>query len=178
MRCTGMLFFDKYGEINIGETPISDAINTISKFPKKFSHHKFANTYWKCIVLKQINDTIVLQLIDESFERPKGNPRKRDAPYIYIEFGTDCDGTILKYSYKWQRWKLLICYLSGIILFCNLLAALKNYTFFSTRDIWAFIVLWGSMSALWIYWVTSNYKHDSLSICAFKALIQKCFRKP
>lgn len=173
-----MLFFDKCGEINIGETPISDAINTISKFPKRFSHHKFANTYWKCVVLKQKGNIIVLQLIDESFERPKGNPQKRDVPYIYIEFRSECDGTILKYSYKWQRWKLLTCYFSGIILFFLFLTAFRAHTSFSHRDIWAFIVLWGSMSALWVYWIVSNHKHDSLSICAFEALIQKCFRKP
>ena len=114
----------------------------------------------------------LLQLIDANFERPRGPVKHSDVPLFHIHL---CDDHALHYTYRWQRWKLVLVAVSICFLIVELIYVAVIFPQLSFRDLLFFILLWTFWSVLLIYWLVSNYRHDKLTLQVFKTLLEKRF---
>ena len=168
-------FSSKNGTCNIGAISPQYAFNVLLSFPKEYHHYRAEGTYWECRLIHQTSESITLQLIDKNFERPRGPVKHSDVSYFRLQLCEEAAETVLHYTYRWQRWKLLLVAVSVLILAAALVYTVFPFSQLSFRDILSLLLLWTPMSALLIYWLISNYRHDKLTVQVFKTLLEKRF---
>lgn len=168
-------FSSKHGIHHLGEISAKDASDIITAFPQRYHYYRAETTHWECRLLQQNSERITLQFIDVDFERPRGRVNRRDVPYLYIRICEESTGTVLHYTYQWNLWKLFLVSLSASTLTAALIYTTIAFAQLSSRDILLYLILWGSMAALLIYWLVTNYRHDKLTIHVFKDLLSKNF---
>lgn len=157
---------------DIGGISPAEVLHILQSFPKRYQHHRAEGTYWECRLLRQGSESVTLQLIDANFERPRGPVKHSDVPLFHIHL---CDDHALHYTYRWQRWKLVLVAISICVQIAAVIYEAVIFPQLSSRDILGFLLLWTSLSTLLIYWLVSNYRHDKLTLQVFKTLLEKRF---
>lgn len=164
------------GKIYIADITIEDVLNAVEKFPHRYHMHRCSNIpgRWKCLILQNEKYDITLQLVDVEFEPHRGSV-PYDAPVFQLSFEDTHRGTLLKYSFKWLRWKavLMTVIALGIAVYnLNFVVALLGEN--QEREI-LMLLIGCFFAALFLYWLVQNIKHDFTTIRAFKQIIKKNF---
>ena len=115
-----MFILKKEIKLNISHDLI---IKKLKEFPNRFGHYKSSKFrgIWKCNLIDYAQNIFCFQLIDKTFEPPKGKVEPA-APLIILNISQlDCNRTIIKVVLRWKKTKLIFAYLLGVIfLLCDI----------------------------------------------------------
>lgn len=151
--------------------------DTLLGFPKRYGHYidKNSNSIWFCDVMGYTSENLTLQLVDKNFEPPRGKV-KSDAPIFYISLEQKYSDVLLKYDFRWKKWKRvfvsMISILCAVICLICLLYSILNPKF----DAFVLLSLWIVEPVLLIVWAIKNKKHNDLTLIVFIQLLKKNFQ--
>ena len=145
------------------------------EFPTRYHHFQLSNqkNIWKFQIISDNIDSLVVQLIDQTFEPPRGQVVS-DQPHIYIRMSQKCDDVRISFSLKWQKLKT-ICIILGLIFYYVIITALFYVSTPGSRPFFVGILFFLLGFITTTTWFVRNIKHDRLIKRAFKELLQKNF---
>ena len=165
-----MLILKKEIRLNISSNLI---IKKLNEFPNRFGHYRSSSFrgVWKCNLIDYVQDIFYFQLIDKTFEPPKGKV-KPYVPLIILSISQlDCNRTIIKVVLRWKIPKLIFAWLLGVtFLLCDIFMIM----FISYPYIYKLLILIGILQIFYLYWIISNIFHDILTLKVFIELLKKC----
>ena len=154
---------------------ISDIQQKLIDFPKRYHHYKLPKrkNIWVFSVVSQDKDRAVIQLIDKTFEPPRGRVRS-DQPYIYLKFQQNGEDAMLTYRLVWQKRKtallILGCCILLVLSLANIVCGLRSS---NNLILGAALMMIGICS--FILWLVQNKRHDQLTVTIFEEIMQKNF---
>lgn len=153
--------------------PFALIIKKLMELPNRFGHYRSSSFRgeWQCNLIDYGRDVFCFQLIDKTFEIPKGNV-KPDVPLIILSISQwDCSSTIIKVVLRWKKLKLIFAWFLGVTFsICNIFMIM----FIGYPQIGALLMLSGILQVFYLYWIISNIFHDVLTLKVFIELLKKC----
>ena len=159
----------------LGQCSAKEAQRKIYEFSKRYTHYQFheQKSVWTFNTVSEHDGALVVQLIDKTFEPPRGNVSS-DQPYICINFTQAGDDVKLTYWLKWKKWKWPLV-ISGMICSFAIASRLLLISALGSKD---FVVGLGLMlfaASLFTAWLIRNIRHDRLAMKVFEELLCKNF---
>ena len=159
----------------LGQCSAKEAQRKIYEFSKRYTHYQFneQKSVWTFNTVSEHDGALMVQLIDKTFEPPRGNVSS-DQPYIHLNI-TQAEADVkLTDRLKWKRWELPLAI--GGFVFC--LAIALSLLLISALGSKAFVVGLGLMlfdASLFAAWLIRNIRHDLLAMKVFEELLCKNF---
>lgn len=150
---------------------VQKAQQKISEFSRRYTSYQFnmQKNIWVFCVISEGSSDLIVQLIDKSFEPPRGSVSS-DQPYICIHFTQVEDDVKLTYRLRWKKWKWPLI-ISGMVLYFAIpliLLCMSEHTIASYA-----LILFGA--CIFFTWLIRNICHDRLTLRVFRELLYKNF---
>lgn len=147
------------------------ACERLCEFPNRFRHYRASNYKgeWTCNLTSCDQDTFCFQMIDKTFEPPKGRV-KPNVPFIKLKLGQLGSRSVVDITLKWKLSKLIFALILGASF---LLGNIFMSIFIDCPNVIALLLLSCILQIFYAYWVISNIFHDILTLKLFIELIKK-----
>lgn len=152
---------------------IDDIRSCLLMFSMRYQHY-YSNctaTYWKCNIVEN-HPKLIFQLVDLSFEPPRGRNVRSDAPYIEVNFEKGKGVTYINYSLYWQKWKTALTFSTIFVLIILFIAPIIQAQVRRILTLPAFLIM-SCLPVLFMVWIIQNIRHDLATIQVFQDLISK-----
>lgn len=145
-------------------------------FSTRYQHYYSNRTasYWKCNIVGN-HPKLILQLVDLSFEPPRGNKVRADAPYIEVKFEKEKGIVYINYSLHWQKWKIILTFATVFVLLSLFVAPIIQAQLRGALTIPAFLIM-SALPVSFVVWIIKNIRHDFTTIKVFQDLVAKNFQ--